>query len=354
MADHKIHFRGRSATLNPDARFLDTRRETVDDGWTPDEVQAPRTVVVEEKAKTLITRNDSPDIGFRQAINPYRGCEHGCIYCYARPTHAWVDLSPGLDFETRLFAKTNAAELLRQELSRPGYVPDCIALAGNTDAWQPVERDYRITRQILEVLAECRHPLAIVTKSALIERDIDLLQQLAVHGAVSVHISLDTLDGELARRMDPRAAAPHRRLQTIRALSEAGIPVGILVAPVIPWLTDHEIETTLAAAHEAGARSAHYALLRLPLELKDLFADWLQAHYPDKRDHVLSMVGDMHGGALYRSEFGTRMTGSGAFADMIRQRFQLACKRLGMNARGTEPRSDAFRPPPRGGQLSLF
>lgn len=354
MSYQKVHFRGRSSTLEPDPRYLETRREAVDDGWVREEDSAPRTTVVEEKAKTLISRNDSPDIGFRQSINPYRGCEHGCIYCYARPSHAWIDLSPGLDFEVRLFAKTNAAEVLRRELSRPGYQPECIMLAGNTDAWQPIERDYRITRQLLEVLAECRHPVGIVTKSSLIERDIDLLQQLAAHHCVQVNISLDTLDGELARRMDPRAASPARRLQTVRALSEAGIPVGVLVAPVIPWLTDHEIENTLAAARAAGARTAHYAILRLPLELKDLFADWLSVNYPDKRDHVLGMVTDMHGGALYRAEFGSRMRGSGPFADMIRQRFLVACRRLGLNQQRLEPSCTAFRAPSPGGQMNLF
>ena len=354
MSYQKIQFRGRSSTLEPDPRYLDTRREAVDDGWAREAETAPRTTVVEETAKTLISRNDSPDINFRQSINPYRGCEHGCIYCYARPTHAWIDLSPGLDFESRLFAKTNAPDVLRRELARPGYRPDCIMLAGNTDAWQPIERDYRITRQLLEVLAECRHPVGIVTKSALIERDIDLLQQLAAHQCVEVNISLDTLDGELARRMDPRAASPARRLQTVRALADAGIPVGILVAPVIPWLTDHEIENTLAAAHSAGARTAHYAILRLPLELKDLFADWLSVNYPDKREHVLGMITDMHGGALYRSGFGGRMRGAGPFADMIRQRFMLACRRLGLNQRSQELSSASFRAPARGGQMSLF
>lgn len=354
MSEKKIHWRGRSATLSPDARHLDWQRRPEDDGWTEPEQRAPQTHVIEEQARTLISRNDSPDLAFRQSVNPYRGCEHGCIYCYARPTHAWQDLSPGLDFETRLFAKVNAVQVLRSELARPGYVPDCIMLAGNTDAWQPVERQYRLTRGILELLAECGHPVAIVSKSALIERDIDVLQRLAQLQAVHVHISLDTLDAGLARRMDPRAASPQRRLQTVRALREAGIPVGVLVAPVIPWLTDHELESTLTAAHEAGASSAAWVMLRLPLELKELFADWLQVNYPDKAAHVLSMVSDMHGGALYASEFGQRMRGSGAFADMIRQRFELCCRRLGLSRQRPVLSAAAFRPPAPDGQLSLF
>ena len=265
-----------------------------------------------------------------------------------------MDLSPGLDFETRLFAKTNAAAVLREELAKPGYRPEWIALGANTDAWQPVERQYGITRQILQVLAECRHPVGIVTKSALIERDIDLLQQLAAVQAVQVMISLDTLDGELARRMDPRAASPARRLQTLAALAAAGIPTGVLVAPVIPWLTDHEMEATLDAARAAGANIASYSLLRLPLELKDLFNDWLATHYPDKQAHVLKLLTELHGGELYRSGFGTRMCGQGPYADILRQRFSHARRRLGYLARMPELSTAAFRPPSLSGQGDLF
>lgn len=354
MSEKKIHWHGRGSTLAPDARYLDLQRQAEDDGWTEQPLPQLKTVVVEEQARSLISRNDSPDLGFSQSINPYRGCEHGCIYCYARPTHAWQDLSPGIDFESRLFVKTNAVQVLRRELARPGYQPHCIMLSGNTDAWQPIEREWRITRGLLQLLAECRHPVAIVSKSALIERDIDILQELARYQAVEVYISLDTLDATLARRMDPRAASPRRRLETVSALSRAGIPTGVLVAPVIPWLTDHEIETTLTAAAEAGAGSAAYVMLRLPLELKDLFADWLQTHYPDKAAHVLSMVSDMHGGALYSSDFGRRMRGSGAFADMIRQRFALACRRLGLRRERTPLSAAHFCPPAADGQLSLF
>ena len=347
-------YRGRAATLNPDGRYLQTQRESEPDGWFEDPGPAPKTVVTVETARSLITRNDAPDIPFRQSINPYRGCEHGCIYCYARPSHAWQDLSPGLDFETRLFAKTNAVECLRRELARPGYVPDWIALGSNTDVYQPIERHYRLTRALLEILAECRHPVGIVTKSALIERDLDLLQELARFEAVSVYISLDTLDDELARKLDPRAAAPHRRLQTLATLAQAGIPTGVLVAPVIPWLTDHEIESTLQAAKDAGAREASYTLLRLPFELAELFDDWLQQHFPQKREHILARLADLQGkhfnaaGASHQ-----RMSGRGVFAALIQQRFELACRRLQFAA--PAPLSAAhFRPPRSDGQLSLF
>ena len=363
--EHATARKGRGAAINPEGRFEHTAREVCDDGWdtTPaDGVPPLRTHVTIERAKSIIARNDSPDIPFTQSINPYRGCEHGCIYCYARPSHAYLNLSPGIDFETRLFAKVNAAELLRRELARPGYRCELISLGANTDPYQPVEREYRITRQILEVLAECGHPVGIVTKSALIERDIDVLAAMARQRLVNVYISVNNLDHELARRLEPRCSAPARRIEAIRRLSAAGIPTGVLVAPVIPFLTDHQIEPVLEAAHAAGAVSAGYVLLRLPYEVKELFRNWLEVHYPLKAKHVMSRVHEMRGGRDNDPQFGSRMRGHGEFAELLRQRFAIACRRFGIDAgeRHRTPVTTQFRPPappPAGSgssQLALF
>jgi len=350
--------RGRGATRSPAARYESTRSEPVDDGWHQEEALPPlRTRVTEERPRRVISRNDSPDVPFELSINPYRGCEHGCVYCFARPSHAYMGLSPGLDFETELFAKTGAAERLREELARPGHVPSPIALGINTDAYQPVERRLRITRDLLEVLAEARHPVTIVTKSALIERDLDLLAPMARAGLAQVAVSITTLDRELARRLEPRAAAPQRRLETMRHLSEAGVPVTLLMAPLIPVLTDGEVEGLLAAAAEAGAVAAGYVLLRLPLEVADLFEDWLRTHVPLKAKHVLSRIRDTRGGQLYDARFGRRMVGEGAYAELLRQRFRLARRRAGLAGRMPELDLSQFVPPrvpTKDGQLDLF
>lgn len=348
--------KGRGAVTNRDSRYSATSREAMDDGWTPQERIALRTTVTPEAAKTILSRNDSPDIPFDHSVNAYRGCEHGCIYCYARPSHAYLGLSPGLDFESRLFAKPDAAKLLRKELASKRYAPSPIALGANTDPYQPIERDWRITREVLDVLTECRHPVSITTKSALIERDLDLLADLAADRLVQVQISITTLDRNLARVLEPRAAAPQRRLQTIRRLGEAGIPVTLLMAPIIPALTDNEIETLLAEATAAGASQAGYILLRLPLELTELFREWLEVHAPLRASHVFSRLRDSHDGKSYRSEFGLRQSGSGAYADMIGQRFRLACKRNGLNQKMTlNLETGLFRPPVVGPvQTSLF
>jgi DNA repair photolyase len=348
--------RGRGTSSYPDGRYLDHTREAVDDGWNRDDEDAisPRTVIHTDTSRTIINYNDSPDIGFDRSINPYRGCEHGCVYCFARPTHAYLDLSPGLDFETQLFAKPDAVKLLRKELAKKNYRPAPIALGINTDSYQPIERKLKLTRQVLEVLLECRHPVTIVTKSALIERDIDLLSALAAQDLCQIFFSITTLDNELARTLEPRAAAPPRRLQAMSALHQAGIPVGVLVAPVIPFLNDQDMESILEAAHTAGARSASYVLLRLPLEVKPLFMQWLEEHYPDRKEHVLNRMRDSHGGKEYRLEFGTRMRGTGVFAELIKKRFQRAHKQLGF-AGMPELRCDLFVPPPVDeSQLKLF
>ncbi|MGM0812786.1 PA0069 family radical SAM protein [Thioalkalivibrio sp.] len=348
--------KGRGALSNRDGRFEPTCREVFDDGWNHDdeELPPPRTTLGADSARSVITRNDSPDVPFEQSINPYRGCEHGCAYCFARPTHAYLGLSPGLDFETRLFAKQDAATLLRTELARRGYRCSPIALGINTDAYQPVERERRVTRELLEVLHEARHPVSIVTKSALVERDLDLLASMARDGLVQVALSITTLDRALARRMEPRAAAPQRRLETVRRLRAAGVPTAVLAAPLIPVLTDPEIEAILEAAAEAGADVADYVLLRLPHELAELFPEWLEAHRPLQARHVLSRMRGMHGGKLYESRFGQRMSGTGPYAEIIRRRFHLACGRLGLNRRLPPLRTDLFRPPAKNGQLSLL
>ena len=348
--------KGRGAISNAGGRFEAQHRETFDDGWDLDETAAgPKTSVQADASRSVLVYNDSPDLPFDRSINPYRGCEHGCIYCFARPSHAFLGLSPGLDFETRLFSKADAATLLDEALRKPGYQCQTIALGVNTDAYQPVERKLGITRQTLQVLQQFRHPVAIITKSALVERDIDILREMAQDRLVSVNISITTLDTELARSLEPRAASPRRRLQTISALAEAGIPVSALVAPVIPVLTDPELDSILAAASEAGAQSAGYILLRLPLEVSELFQQWLQEHYPLKAEHVMTRVRDTRGGKDYDSRFGKRMRGTGAFADMIAQRFALGCKKRGLQGRDYSLNNTAFQVPIRSGdQLGLF
>ncbi len=326
--------RGRGARSNPDNRYATHDHEIVDDGWGSLELEPPplRTTLTKDASRTVISYNQSPDVGFDRSINPYRGCEHGCVYCFARPTHAYLGLSPGLDFESRLFYKPDAAELLRKELTARAYRCAPIAVGINTDAYQPVERRLGITRAVLEVLQECRHPFTLVTKSCLVERDIDILAAMARSRLVQVMVSITTLRHALARRMEPRATAPVRRLQTIARLQEAGIPVGVLVAPLIPVLSDDEMETILTRARGAGAGSAGYVLLRLPHEVKDLFREWLAEHEPTKAAHVMQRIRDSRGGKDYDAEFGARMRGSGIYADLLEQRFQLAYQRLGFQA----------------------
>ena len=330
--------KGRGSTGYLPGRFEVTVSETVDDGWHEGEEEEfasvlPRTQVREEIARSIITRNNSPDIGFSQSINPYRGCEHGCSYCFARPSHAYLGLSPGLDFETRLFAKTNAPELLRHELAKPGHEVSPIALGINTDAYQPIERKLQLTRRIIEVLAETRHPFSLITKNALVVRDLDLLVPLARQNLVRVHFSVTSLDNRLSAVLEPRASAPHSRLRAIRALSEAGVPVGVMVAPVIPWVNDSELEAVLEAAHEAGAESAGYVLLRLPHEVSPLFRDWLQTHVPDRAAHVMSTIQQLRGGKDYDATFGKRMRGEGVYAELLARRFALALKRTSFKPR---------------------
>ncbi|MGH8298673.1 MAG: PA0069 family radical SAM protein [Steroidobacteraceae bacterium] len=339
--------KGRGALSNPTGRFERHRREAVDDGWYQEEVpNVIPTSLEPDRAKSVITRNDSPDIPFEQSINPYRGCSQGCSYCYARPSHSYVGLSPGLDFETRLFYKKDAGKLLEEELAKPGYVCKPITLGANTDPYQPIERRMRVTRDILEVLARCRHPVTVITKSALVLRDLDLLADLAKDGLADVGVSITTLDVELKRVMEPQAASPHARLEAVRRLSEAGVPTGVMVAPVIPALTDHEMEAILEAAAAASARWAGYVLLRLPYEVKDLFREWLAAHYPERAEHVMSLVRQTRGGKDYDSSFGTRMRGVGPLAELLRSRFQVACRRLGLGTgRHQPPDSALFRPP---------
>jgi DNA repair photolyase len=315
---------------------------------------APATQMLPDRARTIIAHNDSPDIPFDQSINPYRGCEHGCVYCYARPSHGQLGLSAGLDFETKIFVKQEAAALLRRELSLPGYVCKPISLGANTDPYQPLERRLRITRQVLEVLSATRHPVGIVTKSILVTRDIDLLAPMARDGLARVYVSVTTLDGRIARTLEPRASTPRRRLKAIGELSSAGVTTGVMVAPIIPALTDHEIEPILKAAADAGAVSAGYVLVRLPHEVKDLMAAWLEAHFPNRAAHVLSLIRQCRDGKLNDPEFGSRMRGSGAYAELIRQRFAKASRRYGFDRRRIPQRTDLFRPPRLDGQLDLF
>ncbi|MEQ8662331.1 MAG: PA0069 family radical SAM protein [Gammaproteobacteria bacterium] len=339
--------KGRGATLRPDPRYLDTTREDFDDGWNTRDADAPplRTTVTPERIASLLNRNDSPDIPFKQSINPYRGCEHGCVYCYARPAHAYVDLSPGLDFESRLFSKPDAANVLRRELARASYRCEPVALGANTDAYQPVERRLRITRAILEVLAECDHPLTIVTKSALVERDLDLLAPMAAKGLVQVFVSVTTLDRTLARLMEPRAAAPQRRLETLRRLAAVGVPAGVMFAPVVPALNDHELERVLEHAAQVGACHAGYVMLRLPREVNPLFKDWLATHYPLRYERVMGRIRELRGGAESDARFGSRLTGEGVWAGLLRQRFERACRAGGLNRSRHRLVTDLFRPP---------
>jgi DNA repair photolyase len=349
--------KGRGATINIEGRFETWSREHADDGWFQDpgeEDSRPKTVIAIEQAKSVISRNDSPDIGFSQSLNPYRGCAIGCPFCYARPSHAYLGLSPGLDWETRLTAKTNAAEVLRREWAKPGYRCETLVIGVNTDAYQPIEREYRITRSILEVACEAFHPVSLITKSALIERDIDLLAQLAKSNLVDVTLSVVTLDHGISRYLEPRASAPARRLLAMRRLSEAGIPVGVNVAPVIPFLTDSELEAILEAAAQAGATSAGYTLLRLPWEVKDVFRAWLDARFPLKAAHVMSRVQEMRGGRDNDPNFGSRMKGQGLFAQLLKQRFEKATARLGIDRRDYTRNTSLFKPPSLHGQASLF
>ena len=348
--------RGRGARSNHSGRFESERRVTFDDGWESlGELEAFRTDVHIEPARSIIARNQSPDISFDQSINPYRGCEHGCIYCYARPTHCYLGHSAGLDFETQLYAKTNAAELLEKELASKAYVPKVIALGTNTDPYQPIERTYAITRAILEVLDRCNHPVGIVTKSALVVRDADILSRMAARGLAKVALSVTSLDRRVARAMEPRATTPAKRVEAVRALASAGVPVSVMVAPIVPGLTDCEIETILETVRDAGATEAGYVLLRLPLELKDVFREWLASEFPDRASRVINLLRSMHGGQDYVAEFGLRQKGRGPYAEQIALRFRLAMKRLGLNARRQPLRLDLFtRPVPKGGQMSLL
>ena len=331
--DQPARIKGRGAGSNPKGRFESTERVLEDDGWSLDEDLAPRpsTVVTETHARSIISRNDSPDIHFEQSINPFQGCEHGCVYCYARPSHSYLNLSPGIDFETKLFAKMNAAEQLRKELAKPSYVCSPINLGANTDPYQPIERRYRITRSIIQVLAEHKHPFTIITKNSLVERDIDLLAPLGKRRLVHVFVSITSLDNRLASTLEPRASAPHRRLKVVETLNAAGVPCGVMVAPIIPMVTDKYLEKILEGAAQAGAPAAGYTIVRLPYELKQLFREWLALHLPERADHVMSLIQQMRGGRDNDPNFGSRMRGEGEFAELIRQRFQLACRKFGIN-----------------------
>ena len=348
--------KGRGSALRLAHRFERDAREAFDDGWgtaESEERAPPATQVRFENARSALTRNDSPDIHFDYGLNPYRGCEHGCIYCYARPTHSYLGLSPGLDFETRIIAKRNIAEVLARELAAPRYVPSMIAIGTVTDAYQPIERELRLTRSVLELLARCRHPLAIITKGSGVERDLDLLGPMAADRLAAVYVTITTLDARLARVLEPRAAAPYRRLAAIKRLAEAGVPVGVSVAPQIPFLND-DMERVLAAAQGAGARTAFYTVLRLPWELSPLFRQWLELHYPQRAHRVLARIQEMRGGRDYDSRFSARMKGSGAWAELIHQRFQTACRRLGLNRERAELDTSRFLRGEASGQPSLF
>ncbi len=345
--------RGRGAGTNPGNRYHQQQTVPFDDGWGREPAAGLRTRVETDLARQAISYNRSPDIPFDRSVNPYRGCEHGCIYCYARPTHAWLDLSPGLDFESRLFARPGLPERLRAELAAPDYRPAPLAVGAITDAYQPIEREHGITRQVMQILNETRHPTLVITKSALIERDLDLLAELAADGLIEVAVSLTSLQTGLARTLEPRAAAPHRRLQCMERLSAAGVPVRVMLAPLIPVLNEAEIEQLLQAAYDAGAQTASYAILRLPLEVAPLFRDWLQRHHPDAAGRVMAHVQDIRQGRDNDSRFGRRFTGSGNYADLIAQRFALQARRLGME-RQTKLVRGLFRPPAQGPQLNLF
>jgi DNA repair photolyase len=349
--------RGRGVSSNTSGRYEPDRREAFDDGWTDDDATPTQlaTTLTPERARKILTRNDSPDIGFDRSINPYRGCEHGCVYCYARPAHAYMGLSPGLDFESKLFFKPEAATLLAAELSRPGYACARVHLGANTDPWQPIERRLKITRQVLKVLDRFNHPVSLITKSALVVRDVDILGRMAKRNLVSAYVSVTTLDRKLARAMEPRAATPDKRIEAIARLVEAGVPTGVGFAPAIPGLNDHELEAVLERAAAAGATQAMYVALRLPLEIKDLFRDWLAEARPDRAARVMSLVRQMRGGKDYDAEWKTRMKGQGPIADLLRVRFAAACKRYGLNERRIALDETQFRPPPKAGdQLALF
>lgn len=354
--------KGRGAVSNPDNRYESTGRVAVDDGWSSaeegEEAEAPlRTVVLADGSKSVIVRNDSPDVPFDKSVNPYRGCEHGCVYCFARPTHAYLGMSPGLDFETRIMAKHKVAALLEKELAKPSYKPQPIALGTNTDPYQPVERRLALTRQILEVLWQARNPVTIVSKSDLVIRDLDILGPMAAEGLAKVCISVTTLERDLARVMEPRAPTPKKRLAAIRTLAEAGVPSGVMAAPMIPALNDSELEAILEAGAAAGAKLAGYVLLRLPLELKDLFEEWLEAHFPERKERVLNQLRAARGGRLYVARWGERMRGKGIEAELLARRFDLAAKRLGLNHRRedwTLDTSQFLRPEPKSAQLTLF
>jgi len=355
VVDHERR-RGRGAQSNAVGRYEPLARIAFDDGWrTLDDLPPFKTTVTTDATRKIITRNDSPDIGFDRSINPYRGCEHGCVYCFARPTHAYLGLSPGLDFESKLFVKPEAAELLEKELSAPGYTPRVIAIGTNTDPYQPIERKYQVMRRILEVLDKAGHPVGIVTKSALVLRDLDILARMAERKLAKVALSVTTLDPDLARKMEPRAATPMRRLETLRRLTLAGVPTTVMVAPVIPALNDMEMERILEAAQVAGVKEAGYVLLRLPLEVRDLFREWLMTNYPDRYRHVMKLVRDTRGGKDYDSAWGKRMTGGGPYAWMLGRRFELACEKLGLNTAKSPLSTAHFRAPKAGSeQLSLF
>ncbi|MFO1403761.1 MAG: PA0069 family radical SAM protein [Azonexus sp.] len=350
--------KGRGAVGNVDHRFTAWSRQAEDDGWWQDETPAPATHLRVDNAKSILSWNESPDLGFDRSLNPYRGCEHGCVYCYARPTHAWLGLSPGLDFETRLFYKPDAVSLLRTELAAPGYVCQPIALGTATDAYQPVERTQRLTRALLEALIGLDHPATLVTKSALVARDADLWSTLASRSLAAIAVSITGLDSELSRRLEPRAATPAARLRTVQTLADAGVPVGVLVAPIIPALNDHQLEAVLEAACDHGARFAGYTLLRLPHEVAGLFSEWLAHHAPEKAARLMAILYDLRGGRANDPTFGRRMTGLGHYADLIRQRFELACRRLGLATQWPQLDCSRFRPPATtrgaGGQLSLL
>lgn len=348
--------RGRASGINPTGRFEPVSRHVFDDGWNTLEDLPPfKTDVQIEQPRKIITRNASPDIAFDRSINPYRGCEHGCVYCFARPTHSYMGLSAGLDFESRLFAKPDAARLLEKELARPGYKAQTIAIGTNTDPYQPVEKQWRIMRGLLEVLEAHAHPVAIVTKSALVRRDIDILSRMAERGLAKVALSVTTLDRKLSRTMEPRAATPTRRLETMRLLADAGIPVSVMAAPIIPGLNDHEVERILDSARAAGAREAGFIILRLPLEVSGIFKEWLLRHYPDRYRHVMSLLRSMRGGKDYDAEFGKRMRGSGPYAWQIGRRFEIAARRLGLNTEKKRLRTDLFSPAEHSArQLSLL
>ncbi|KWT66114.1 MULTISPECIES: PA0069 family radical SAM protein [unclassified Variovorax] len=354
-----IHaIKGRGAATRLPHRFERDARDAFDDGWgTLEEGSAeplpPLQEVRFEDVKSVLSENDSPDIHFDRSINPYRGCEHGCIYCFARPTHSYLNLSPGLDFETKLIAKRNIVEVLRTELGRRSYRPQNLAIGTATDCYQPIERELRLTRSVIELLQEVRHPFGLVTKSSAVERDLDLIAPMAAQRLAAVYVTITTLDGELARKLEPRAAAPHRRLRTVRSLAEAGVPVGVSVAPQIPFVTE-DMEKVLEAAWEAGARSAFYTVIRLPWEVAPLFKQWLELHYPQRAARIMARIHEMRGGKDYDADFGTRMVGSGLWAELIRQRFEKATQRLGFNRERIALDLSAFRPPGAAGQGSLF